>query len=201
MARTRNEDQYNDARTALLNVGLELMRKRSYDSVGLSDILREAGVPKGSFYHYFSSKEEFGLAVASHYNAMDLESSGEILLAPDRPASERLRNFFQVAYDNYVARGFSEGCLMCNLTAELADREPAFQNVLSHHFQSLSDLIAQCLAGMDLSEIGLSHLNHQEAADWLLNSWAGALTRMKAVRDGAPLQLFMRTTFSEDYSS
>ena len=67
MARTRNEKHYNDAREKLLMVGLNLFRMHSYFGVGISDLLREADIPKGSFYHYFSSKEEFGVEVSRKF--------------------------------------------------------------------------------------------------------------------------------------
>lgn len=197
MARTRNADAYNDAREKLLTVGMNLIRSGSYEGVGINDILREGQIPKGSFYHYFDSKEGFGLEVARHYHAQQLEGARAILLDNDDPPLERLKAFFQTAYQDFEAREFSQGCLMCNLTTELADEEPAFQAVLQTNWHELSEVVAACIAEMDKAAIGLGHLTDTEAADWLLNSWSGALTRMKATRDGTPLSLFLKSTFKE----
>lgn len=197
MARTRNEETYNDARSKLLTVGMDLIRAGSYESVGINDVLRTSGFPKGSFYHYFQSKEVFGLEVAKHHHAQQLQSAKEILQNSEQPALARLRAFFQMAYDDFEARGFTQGCLMCNLSTELADEQPAFQKLLKEHWRALGSEIATCVAGLDKSEIGLEHLSDTEAGDWLLNSWSGALTRMKAVGDGEPLRLFLKTTFQK----
>lgn len=197
MARTRNEEAYNDTRSKLLTVGMNLIRAGSYESVGINDVLRTSGSPKGSFYHYFQSKEVFGLEVAKHYHAQQLQSAKDVLQNSEQAALERLSAFFQMAYDDFEARGFTQGCLMCNLSTELADEQPAFQKLLREHWHALSSEIAACIAELDKSEIGLEHLSDAEAGDWLLNSWSGALTRMKAVGDGEPLHLFLKTTFKK----
>ena len=197
MARIRNEETYNEARTQLLDVGLNLIRSSSYESVGINDILREGQIPKGSFYHYFDSKEQFGLAVADHYHAQQLSNARAILLDQDVSALERLKAFFQTAYADFEARDFCQGCLMCNLTTELADEVPNFQTLLELQWRELGEVIATCIAEIDKAAIGLEHLNDAEAAAWLLNSWSGALTRMKAARDGSALRLFLKSSFKE----
>ncbi|MBL4572869.1 MAG: TetR/AcrR family transcriptional regulator, partial [Gammaproteobacteria bacterium] len=63
MARTRDEQKFNQCRSSLITVGQELLITSSFNSVGLNDILKHAGIPKGSFYHYFESKEDFALQV------------------------------------------------------------------------------------------------------------------------------------------
>ena len=84
---------------------------------------------------------------------------------------------------------------MCNLTTELADENPAFQRELDQNWCQLAAEIAKCLQDADLASINLSHLSAEEAADWLLNAWSGALTRMKSTRDAGPLELFMKSIF------
>lgn len=197
MARIRNEEAYHDTRSKLLNVGMNLIRAGSYESVGINDVLRASGVPKGSFYHYFQSKEEFGLEVANHYHDQQLQTAKHVLQNSTQPPFERLITFFRLAYKDFEARGFSHGCLMCNLSTELADQTPAFRALLKKHWHALCTQIASCIKGMDKSELGLEHLSDAEAGDWLLNSWSGALTRMKAVGNGEPLRLFVKTTFNE----
>lgn len=197
MARTRDDDAYTNSRSQLLDAGLVLIRSGSYKSVGINDVLKETGVPKGSFYHYFDSKQDFGLAVAKHYHADQLQSAKSILRQDGAPALNRLVTFFQTALDYFKSHGFAQGCLMANLSTELADQDEVFQAVLKDHWQALSSEIAHCIAECDKTEINLAHLSDQEAADWLLNSWSGALTRMKAERSASPLKLFLKSTFKE----
>lgn len=195
MARIRNEETFNSTRSKLLTVGMDLIRASNFESVGINDVLRVSSTPKGSFYHYFKSKEMFGLEVAKHYNELQLESARAVLHNAQLPALECLKRFFKTAHDDFKAKGFSDGCLMCNLSTELAHREPAFQKLLKTHWRALSSEISDCISRLDKSDIGLDHLTDNEAADWLLNSWSGALTRMKAAGDGSPLKLFLKTTF------
>ncbi|MBN9672190.1 TetR family transcriptional regulator C-terminal domain-containing protein [Labrenzia aggregata] len=195
MARTRNEDTYLAARDKLLDVAQNLFRERSYGAVGLKDILEESSVPKGSFYHYFDSKESFGIAVAQHYHERELEKARAFLTDPSLAPVDRLRAFFEGARAEMKQREFAHGCLMCNLTTELADERPEFQEELASHWRAMVETVADCLRDSDLDQIGLAHLTPEQAADWLMNSWSGALTRMKASRSDEPLALFMRTIF------
>ncbi|MEM9634250.1 MAG: TetR family transcriptional regulator C-terminal domain-containing protein [Pseudomonadota bacterium] len=198
MARIRNEAAYETARNQLLETGMRLIRKNSFDAVGINDVLKECKVPKGSFYHYFATKEAFGIAVASHYNEQQVASAHSILSDPSKPPLLRLKSFFETARQGMKELEFGQGCLMCNLSTELADERPEFQFELDRNWRKLVAEVAVCLNEMDTSEIGLGHLSADEAADWLMNSWSGALTRMKACRNDEPLALFMRTIFKNE---
>ncbi|WFE89086.1 TetR family transcriptional regulator C-terminal domain-containing protein [Roseibium porphyridii] len=198
MARTRNEAAYETARSKLLDTGLDLIRENSFASVGINDVLKACGVPKGSFYHYFDTKEAFGIAVARHYNAQEVATAQSILSDVSIPPLKRLKSFFEGARQGMKDRAFAQGCLMCNLSTELADEKPEFQAELDTHWQAMVRELTACLKEMDTSDIGLGHLSAHEAADWLMNSWSGALTRMKACRDDEPLALFMRTIFKNE---
>ena len=83
---------------------------------------------------------------------------------------------------------------MCNLSTELGATHSAFQNSLTEQWRDLSGAIAGCLEEADLADIGLAHLTPLEAAEFLINSWSGALTRMKADSSAAPLDLFLKST-------
>ncbi|ERP99945.1 Transcriptional regulator AcuR [Labrenzia sp. THAF35] len=198
MARIRNEAAYESAKTRLLDVGMTLIRENSFDGIGINDVLRESGVPKGSFYHYFDTKEDFGLEVARHYHRDQLAFAKACLSDRKRSPVERLEAFFSGAREGMKDRGYAQGCLMCNLSTELADQKPVFQAELDRHWQALTGELEICLRETDLSRIGLSHLSPAQAADWLMNSWSGALTRMKASRSDEPLALFMRTIFKKE---
>ena len=196
MTKSRSPDTYGTARTKLLDSGQELIRANSFNAVGLKEILDACQVPKGSFYHYFDSKEAFGIAIAQHYHAAELARARGYFGDVSKPPKDRLLAYFQDAYAQMEQRGFSGGCLMCNLSTELGRDQDALRAELATHWEALVAEIAGCLTQMELAELGLGHLPPEAAADWLLNSWSGALTRMKATRSGAPLALFLRTVFN-----
>lgn len=198
MARPRDQNTHMSHHEKLLDAGEHAFRETSFSESGINEILASSGVPKGSFYHHFASKEAFGIAVANRYNEAQVAAAKGCLEDPSLPPIDRLRLFFESARKDMGNRKFQQGCLMCNLSTELADERPAFQAVLDTHWQNLTAVVAECLAEADLSEIGLEHLTPEEAADWLMNAWSGALTRMKASGNDAPLALFMRTIFKTE---
>ncbi|MEQ3747674.1 MAG: TetR/AcrR family transcriptional regulator [Henriciella sp.] len=200
MARTRNQQAYADTRERLIEAGLSLFRSRSFDGVGISEVLTKSAAPKGSFYHYFENKEDFGLAVSDAYHARQMEFAKNHLEHSTKPAFERLRDFFGGAMIDYKSRAFADGCLMCNLSTELADQNPKFQARLAGQWSELTGLIADQIDTQCLEQLGLPHLTDAEAADQLVNAWAGALTRMKADGNGGSLQLFMKTYFKQGHS-
>lgn len=195
MARPKDQNTHMLNREKLLDAGEHAFRETSYSESGINDILAFSGVPKGSFYHHFPSKEAFGIAVADRYNERHIASARACLEDPSRPPIDRVRQFFEQARAEMRTRKFQQGCLMCNLTTELADERPEFQAALDRHWSGLTAVLAECLKTLDLSEIGLDHLTPEQAADWLMNAWSGALTRMKASGNDAPLALFMQTIF------
>ena len=195
MARLRNQENYTDSYDRLIKAGLDLLRSKSFDGVGIGEILEAASVPKGSFYHYFKSKDDFGLAVADVYHEDLMDIVRSFLERDTATPFENLRAFFEHASAGFRLREFSDGCLMCNLTSELADQKDAFQQELAGHWQALTGLIAAHMDRACVEQIGLAHLSSQEAADLMMNSWSGALTRMKAERSESPLRLFLKTHF------
>jgi TetR/AcrR family transcriptional repressor of nem operon len=195
MARLKNQKVFDQSRARLLELGVELIRTRSFQGIGISDILKLAEIPKGSFYHYFENKEAFGLQVAQFYHNEQMRVAKTILTDKEQECGQRLFNFFTMAADQFREREFKHGCLMCNLSTELADENKNFQLLLSQHWQEMSTEIAKCIEELGTEKLGLAHLSPMECADWLLNSWGGSLTRMKATGDPVPLQLFLKTIF------
>lgn len=197
MARTRNQKAYAATRERLIETGLDLFRSKSFDGVGISEILGQSHAPKGSFYHYFANKEEFGLAVADAYHGHQMAFAHEYLDDEGMPPFDRLQAFFDGARRDFEARAFADGCLMCNFSTELADQNPNFQAQLSNQWSDLTRLIASKINAQCLDQLGLPHLSNTEAADQLINAWAGALTRMKADGNAVSLNLFMKTYFKQ----
>lgn len=195
MARLKNQKVFDQNRARLLELGVELIRSRSFQSIGIKDILKLADIPKGSFYHYFENKEAFGLQVAQFYHDNQMHSAKATLTDESQNYTERLYNFFCGAAKQFREREFKQGCLMCNLSVELADENENFQTLLSKHWQELSTEIAKCIKELGTEKLGFAHLSPEECADWLINAWSGSLTRMKATGDPEPLQLFLKTIF------
>ena len=86
----------NDTRQHILDIGYQLVVTKGFTNVGLSEILKTAAVPKGSFYHYFKSKEQFGEALIQHYFEQYLEHVSAILVQGTGTGFERVLIIFHV---------------------------------------------------------------------------------------------------------
>ncbi|GAB5498637.1 MAG: TetR/AcrR family transcriptional regulator [Pseudohongiellaceae bacterium] len=195
MARIRDEQKFRQCRESLLAVGQELFINSSFNSVGLNDILRRAGIPKGSFYHYFDSKEDFGLQVVELYARQNLALLEEALADSTQSTYGQLKSFFAANIDHFDSIEFCQGCLMANLSQELADVNEKLRCKINELSQVMVRRIAEVLAKMDASELNLGHLPPEEAAQVLMNSWQGAIMKMKLEKSREPLEVFMRFFF------
>lgn len=195
MARPKDERRCRQTRLELLQTGLELMIRHSYHGVGINQVLETAGVPKGSFYHYFKSKEDFAEQVLAYYLEQQQAFADGVLASEDLSPYERLKRFFEQIIAYFKGQGFAQGCLMSNLSQELADCNETLRPVLKTGWQVMSEPIERCLAQMDKADIGLAHLSDHEAAIVLLHAWNGAMIHMKVEKSAAPLELFLKSFF------
>src|SRR5271156_1086478 len=107
-------------RDHLIDVGLELMRRHGYGATGLQEILESAGVPKGSFYHHFGSKEEFAVAVIERYESLSVKHFQELLGQRRQSPLKRLRRYFEDLIRLAGPKARVQGCLLGSLTLEIA---------------------------------------------------------------------------------
>jgi TetR/AcrR family transcriptional repressor of nem operon len=180
---------------ALLDAGTELILEKGYNHCGLDEILKRAEAKKGSFYHFFSSKEEFGLAVVDRYAAARFATLDRFLGDDSRRPLERLRLFFEDSARRHESMGYRRGCLFGNLGQEMADQSEAFRRRLSDCLRHLHDQIAGCLRlAQEQGDLSPA-LDADRLADYCLNSWEGAVLRMKVVKSIEPLEEFLEVMF------
>ncbi|WP_163144219.1 TetR/AcrR family transcriptional regulator, partial [Arhodomonas sp. KWT] len=106
---------YADTREALIRSGTAVLTEQGFTATGIDGILRRVGVPKGSFYHYFDSKEAFGRAVLADYAAYFAGKLDRWLLDGSTPPLDRLAAFVDDAKAGMARHGFRRGCLVGNL--------------------------------------------------------------------------------------
>ena len=179
----------------ILDHGAQIVHRQGFNNTGIQEILESPGVPKGSFYFYFKSKEEFGLALIDYYFdrfALNIESHlKDAGLSPVK----RLQRFFEGFRAVCEEQGCKGGCPIGNLAQELGGLSDAFQCKLREIFSRMKSGIAACLeAAGKKGEIDPT-LEVDETADFILNSWEGALLRMKAEGNLQPLILFEKVIF------
>ena len=183
------------ARHHLLDCGERLVARKGFVGVGLAEILSTAGVPKGSFYHYFASKERFGEALLTRYTAAYLEQLDRLLRADGTPARTRLMRYWShwnVSQCDSAAADCSSGegtgkCLIVKLSAEVADISEAMRLALRDGTEQVVQRIADCI---DEGRADGSLPNGKPALDVarvLYQMWLGAALLSKLSQDRLPL--------------
>ncbi|OLQ73177.1 TetR family transcriptional regulator [Photobacterium proteolyticum] len=186
--------QTNETRQHILDTGYALIVTKGFSNVGLSQLLKHAEVPKGSFYHYFKSKEQFGEALIQDYFANYLKRLDTLLFSSHNgTAYDRLVGYWQRWVDVEEGVCGAQKCLVVKLTAEVSDLSEPMRLALLEGATSIISAIRQCIDdGVQDGSITVS--DSQETAQLLYNLWIGASLMRKLTQDQAGLELAMKTT-------
>jgi TetR/AcrR family transcriptional repressor of nem operon len=171
---------------ALLRQGVTMLLERGFNDLGLADVLAATGVPKGSFYHHFKSKEDFGLQAIDLY--MEEVHAGLDVCLGDvtLPPLQRVRRFFELSAEKYGTEGYL-GCLLGGLGQELSGVSEAFRRKVEACFTEIARRITGPLSeAVERGELPPG-TNAGAMAELLVNCWEGAALRTRLRRDPAPL--------------
>jgi TetR/AcrR family transcriptional repressor of nem operon len=175
----------------ILDHGVALFMKKGYHGTGLNDVLAAAKVPKGSFYYYFESKEDFGVQAVAHYITPFIEQLTRHLAAPERDGLAAIEDYFRALIGDLEAADFEGGCLLGNLMGEIGDTSEAARAALKIAVDRYRDLLETGLARAQKEGVARADRSARAMADMLTNAWQGALLRMKIERSAAPLHAFL----------
>jgi TetR/AcrR family transcriptional regulator, transcriptional repressor for nem operon len=172
----------------LLAQGVQLLMQQGYHGTGLKEILDAVQIPKGSFYNYFSSKESFAAEVIQHYIAPFIEQLDKHLKNPDTDALTAINNYFNGLIIELENAAFKGGCLLGNLMGEIGDTSDLCQQSLQLAVHRYSDLLATGLKKAQMEGTVRIDKSADDMADLLVNTWQGALLRMKIEQSSEPLK-------------
>ncbi|MEO7560630.1 MAG: TetR family transcriptional regulator C-terminal domain-containing protein [Nitrosospira sp.] len=175
-------------RDNLLNQGVTLLMGQGYHGTGLQEILDAVNVPKGSFYNYFGSKEDFGAEVIQHYIDPFITQLDAYLQQSDADALGAIQRYFDELIAELEKNGYKGGCLLGNLMGEIGDTSDVCQKSLQTAVTRYRNLLQSGLAKAQLQGTVRSDKSAEEMADLLLNTWQGALLRMKIEKSAAPVK-------------
>jgi TetR/AcrR family transcriptional repressor of nem operon len=186
-----------DTREKIIRTGGEIIARHGFGTTGINAVLSAAGIPKGSFYHYFPSKDDFGLAVIDAY-ASDYDARLEALLGDTRrPPLQRLRALFEAGIEDMRSSECVSGCLIGTLGQELAAHNELLRARLDDVFAGWERRIATCIAAArDAGEVPAG-IDVDDVAGFLLAGWEGAILRAKVIRSVRPMQRFVHVVFSQ----
>jgi len=183
-----------DVRDNILAVGQRIMAGKGYSAVGLNEILTTAGVPKGSFYHYFGSKDAFGEALLAKYFDDYLAEMDHMLSQPDMTMAGRLMHYFEQWRANQSFEDCQGKCLAVKLGAEVADLSEPMRLTLKQGTAGivarLADAVERGVAEGSLTVQGSAG----QAGASLYQLWLGASVMVKIERDASPFDAAMETT-------
>jgi TetR/AcrR family transcriptional repressor of nem operon len=174
------------ARAKLLVAGLQLISQQGVNATGVKEITGLAGVPKGSFYSYFGSKDEFVVDVLEYCWA-ELERDVGPLLDTGHPPLERLAAYFRAIAGDYERNSYLLGCLIGNLALELAGSGGVVTNRLRAILICWEDRIAAVFAHGDTDE-------RRKVAALIIEAWEGAVVRSKIDSSDEPYARFEAVT-------
>ena len=179
----------------ILSIGEELMRTQGYNNTGINDILKQSGIPKGSFYNFFESKEAFGKRILEHYGDRMQEVMNGVLGDKSISPLTRLKHFYQMMIQKNILEEYKNGCLVNNISTEVGGLSDALAKTANIQFNKWTKSLAKCIAeGQDKGEI-TTHYSAEEMAHYLHGSFHGALSRAKASRSDAAMALFFQMSF------
>tara|TARA_R110002073_G_scaffold326975_1_gene507317 strand:- start:27890 stop:28483 length:594 start_codon:yes stop_codon:yes gene_type:complete len=178
----------------LLDKGMELLWSKGYNATSVNDIVKAADIPKGSFYFYFESKEDFAVKAINKYFDQNFEMIFNILHNNEESSPrQRLMNFHNFRAD--VLRdemGYSGGCMACNVGNEMSEHSEKIRNAIHAKEIVLIDNIAKVIkAAQNAGEIENSFDAH-DMASFLEDAGKGAMISMKETNSSYPVENFLR---------
>ncbi len=177
-------------RQQLLDEGVSMLMMQGYHGSGLKELLGKVSIPKGSFYNYFDSKEAFCAEAIAHYIKPFLDRLDACLAAPNVDALTAIRNYFYILINELEEKNFSGGCLLGNLLGEIGDTSDPCLHSLSQSIHLYRDKLKEGFITAQHEGAARSDISAETMANLTVNSWQGALLRMKAEKSTQPLKEF-----------
>jgi TetR/AcrR family transcriptional repressor of nem operon len=184
-----------DTKAHILDMGAQIVHQKGFNATGIQEVLNAAAVPKGSFYFYFKSKEEFGLQLIDHFSNFLFSKMDELLNAENVAPLDKLRNYFEWFLAFFEQNNFKGGCPIGNLAQEMGDLNDSFREKLKSVFDKMKTNIAQCLKEAQQQSDLSPSLDVLNLSDFIVSSWQGALLQMKVGKNTASVRNFERIIF------
>ena len=192
----KTDSHQRDTRERLLRTGIELLTEHGFASVGLERVLKQVGVPKGSFYHYFKSKDDFAQQVVAGYGDYFAAKLDRWLLNGQRQPLQRLLDFVEDGKQGLERYEFKRGCLVGNMGQELAASHPVLRDQLEAVFIDWQARVSACLLEAQAAGQLARHVDCEAWAEFFWIGWEGAILRAKLSQTLAPIELFSTMYFA-----
>lgn len=188
MARKKSAELEQTKQT-LLDVGLSLFQQKGFNATGIQEIATMADIPKGSFYNYFSSKEDFGVAVIRYYTELGTTEWTKRLDAATQndDSYKALSKVFLDITEKYKCAEVKKGCLLGNLAAEISEVSEECRMALQQSVNEYKTILGErLLVGQQLGKVR-SDVSAERLADLVWDCWQGSLLRMQIEKSAEPV--------------
>jgi TetR/AcrR family transcriptional repressor of nem operon len=184
-----------NVREKIVDAGLKVLIEKGFNGCGVQDITDAAGVPKGSFYNHFESKEALGAEVVERYGR---DNPRRATLADKSFAPlARLRIHFERLNETFTDARFGRGCLLGNFSAELAGQSQLIRERLAELYLAWSTDIATVIAEAQADGSLSTRTLAADLAAFLLDAYEGALLRARVEKSGRAFDRFMTVAFTQ----
>jgi len=191
MKRIHNKDD-------IVQAGLDIILSRGFNATGVEAILKQANVPKGSFYNFFPSKEDFCLAIIDRFIAEIRSKVFQPIMEDDSlPPLQRIRKYFETLITRFEGNDCSKGCLIGNLSLEMSDQYENVRQRLDLILQRWAEVFADLLLQAQREKAISADLDAGMLAENLIASFEGALLRAKVKKSSEPLKNFIHLFFDK----
>jgi len=179
----------------IIREGAQLIHRNGYNNTGIKEILDAVEIPKGSFYFYFKSKEDFGIHIIEYYTEFIINGAKVLLGDESQNPLQRLQQYFSTLIKMCEKINFQRGCPIGNMILELSDINDIIRKKLMISYEAIVSVVESNIR--QCSEAG--YIPHEEKAEnlatFIFNSWEGALLNMKLSRSAEPLHIFYDMLF------
>lgn len=195
IARRENELRNKDVKNEIIEKASCIIYEKGFNHTGLKEILAAANVPKGSFYHYFESKEDLGVQIVEFHKPILMNVIENCMHMDQCKYMDRLKAFFTVFNEKMEKNEMRGGCPLGNLGQELGDLNDTIRIKVEEVFLEITEKFEWFLRkAQENKEISLQ-FDTKKIAQFLFNSWQGALMRTKVSKDMQPLHIFCEIVF------
>jgi TetR/AcrR family transcriptional regulator, transcriptional repressor for nem operon len=181
-------DTRNTTRDEILRVGLEILGEKGFNSCGIDAVLKTAKIPKGSFYYYFPSKEEFGLAVLDLFGVQAKAHAEGYLQDKSLTPMARLRRYLNEVAAEIEEEGCKRGCFLGNMTQEMAGQNDRFRVKLNEIWDGWKRIIADCLREAKAAKEIRRDSDVDLLAEFIIVGMEGGMLRSKVSKTALPMK-------------
>jgi len=185
-----------ETKEKIIQAAFGIIHKKGFNNTGIQEILKTAGVPKGSFYFYFQNKDDLGLHLTDYFLASFISMADETLKTNKSPIAQ-LRLLFDQLLNNCEMADFQGGCLIGNLAQESGGLNDKFRVKLNEAFNVMQGKIGEFLQNAVSNNELPETTDVNETAGFILSGFEGAILQMKVAKSTEPFRVFNHFIFDK----